>query len=53
MAGIKEIEDFSKEELRELVRLAALNWLAHDGLWFRAVEDKYGLDAATEVDRTA
>lgn len=51
MAGTKEIVDFSKDELRGLLRDAALNWLAQDGLWFRAVEDKYGLEAAMELDR--
>ena len=28
-------------------------WLAHDGLWFLAVEQKYGLEAAIELDRIA
>jgi hypothetical protein len=37
----------------ELVRDAALNWLAHDGLWFRAVEDRFGLETAIELDRIA
>ncbi|MEW5900170.1 MAG: DUF6125 family protein [Acidobacteriota bacterium] len=53
MAEIREIRDFSKEELAELLKDAALNWLAHDGLWFRAVEDKFGLEAAMELDRAA
>jgi hypothetical protein len=37
----------------DLLRDAALNWLAHDGLWFRAVEDRFGLEAAIELDKTA
>ncbi|MDH4272511.1 MAG: DUF6125 family protein [Candidatus Aminicenantes bacterium] len=49
----KEIEDFSKEELIGLLRDAAVNWLAHDGLWFRAAEDKFGLEAALELDKDA
>lgn len=49
----KEIKDFSKEELIALLRDGALNWLAHDGLWFRAVEDKFGLEAAMELDKNA
>jgi len=28
-------------------------WLAHDGFWFLAIEQKYGLDAAIEIDRIA
>ena len=31
----------------------AKNWLAHDGLWFQAVEEKYGMEMAIEVDRAA
>jgi len=53
MTGIKEITAFSKDELIELLRDAAVNWLAHDGLWFRAVEDRFGLEAAMELDRKA
>jgi hypothetical protein len=53
MRDIKEITDFSKEELVGLLRDAAVNWLAHDGLWFRAVEDRFGLEAAMELDKTA
>ncbi len=53
MPDIKEVTDFSKEELLALLRDAAVNWLAHDGLWFRAVEDKFGLEAALELDQAA
>jgi hypothetical protein len=49
----KEIEDFSKEELIGFLRDAAVNWLAHDGLWFRAAEDRFGLEAALELDKNA
>jgi hypothetical protein len=52
MTEIKEIRDLFKEELLDLIKDAALNWLAHDGLWFRAVEDKYGLEAAMDLDRS-
>ena len=30
---------------------AAKNWLAMDGLWFRAVEEAFGLEKAMELDR--
>jgi hypothetical protein len=53
MTESKEITAFSKGELIELLRDAAVNWLAHDGLWFRAVEDRFGLEAAMELDRKA
>ncbi|MFQ6039117.1 MAG: DUF6125 family protein [Candidatus Aminicenantales bacterium] len=50
---MKDLKDFSKKELFELLGDAAKNWLAHDGLWFRAVEEKYGLEAAMDLDRKA
>jgi hypothetical protein len=30
---------------------AAKNWVAMDGLWFQAVEQAYGMDAALALDR--
>ncbi len=50
---MKEAKDLKKKEILELLKDASKNWLAHDGLWFRAVEDKYGIDAAMELDRKA
>lgn len=38
------------EELRELLRITAKNWLTVDGLWFTGVEDRFGLAAAVELD---
>ncbi|MEW6308492.1 MAG: DUF6125 family protein [Bacillota bacterium] len=32
---------------------AAKLWLAHDGLWFQAVERAYGLEAAIALDKEA
>jgi hypothetical protein len=49
----KEIEHLAAEELRDWLRDAALNWLAHDGLWFRAVEEAYGLEATISLDKKA
>ena len=49
----RKVEDLSKEELILLLRDAAKNWLAHDGLWFRAVEDKFGFEAAIDLDKKA
>lgn len=44
------IDDLSREELLEVVRNFAKNWLAHDGLWFQAVERSHGLEHAIELD---
>ncbi len=51
--SLVEPAHLSKKELLELLSDAAKNWLAHDGLWFRAVENKYGTDIAIELDRMA
>jgi len=50
---MKEIKDLTKEELIELLTDASKNWLAHDGLWFQAVEHKFGIETAMELDRNA
>ncbi|UCD04971.1 MAG: hypothetical protein JSV98_07565 [candidate division WOR-3 bacterium] len=48
-----EPKDLSKDELYALLTDAAKNWLAHDGLWFQAVEQKCGMDTAIELDGKA
>jgi len=45
-----ELKELSREDLIKLVEVYAKNWLAHDGCWFLAAEEKYGLDAAIELD---
>lgn len=50
---LREISDLSREELLELVTDAAKRWLAHDGLWFQAIENKHGMEEAIEMDRLA
>jgi hypothetical protein len=47
---IDHIRDMSREELLQLVQVYAKSWLAHDGCWFLATEEKYGLDTAMELD---
>ncbi len=46
-------QKLTKSELHDLLVDAAKNWLAHDGLWFLAAEEKYGMPAAIELDREA
>ncbi len=50
---MKEIDDLDKEQLIALLKNAAKNWLAHDGLWFQAAENKFDLDTAMGLDATA
>lgn len=48
-----EPKDLSKDELYALLTDAAKNWLAHDGLWFQAVEQRFDMDTAIELDGKA
>lgn len=50
---MKDPKDLSKEELLDFMTDMAKNWLAHDGLWFQAVEEKFGMDVAIELDMKA
>lgn len=45
------LEKLTKKELLELIKLFSSNWITVDGLWFTLVEDKFGLDAALELDK--
>ncbi|PLX92661.1 MAG: hypothetical protein C0619_05515 [Desulfuromonas sp.] len=51
--GIHLLRSLSKEQLIEIIIDDAKNWLAHDGLWFQAVEAGHGMDAAIDADRAA
>ena len=42
--------EMSREELLKAVDMFAKNWLAHDGCWFLAAEERYGMDTAIELD---
>ena len=52
-AGVRILESMSKEELIAIIKDDAKNWLAHDGLWFQAVEKVHGMEAAMDADRDA
>ena len=45
--------NLSPETLRAMLDDFAKNWLAHDGLWFQAVEKHYGMEKAIELDTEA
>jgi len=51
--GVTLLQDLSKEELIAIIVDDAKNWLAHDGLWFQAVDQKYGMETAIEIDTAA
>ncbi len=48
--GITLLNTLSKEELIRIIVDDAKNWLAHDGLWFQAVEQRYGIEVAIAAD---
>lgn len=49
----KDLLDFDKEMLIGMLEDAAKLWLAHDGLWFQAVERAHGMGEAIEHDAAA
>ena len=40
----------SREDLIRLLEVYGKNWLAHDGCWFLAAEEKFGMEMAIELD---
>ena len=46
-------DDLTREELLGMLEDFALNWLAHNGLWFLAVEEKAGIGTAIDLDAKA
>ncbi|HEY6908310.1 MAG TPA: DUF6125 family protein [Myxococcales bacterium] len=51
--ALETLRSLGKEELIRIIVDDAKNWLAHDGLWFQAVEARYGMGAAIEADAAA
>ncbi len=50
---MEQFKDLSRAQLESLVVDFAKRWLAHDGLWFQAVEHGRGMDEAIRYDRDA
>ncbi len=48
--GVSLLKDLSKEELIKIIVDDAKNWLAHDGVWFQAIEKRYGMEVAVDLD---
>lgn len=51
--GVQLLKKLSRDQLIEIIVDDAKNWLAHDGLWFQAVDAAYGMDIAIDIDRSA
>jgi hypothetical protein len=43
---VDQLQELPREELVRIAVDDAKNWLAHDGLWFQAVEAAFGMEAA-------
>ena len=46
-------EALDRAGLFKALDVFAKNWLAHDGSWFLAAEERYGMDVALELDAAA
>ena len=51
--GVSLLQDLSRDELIRIIVDDAKNWLAHDGVWFQAIEKRYGMEAAVDADTEA
>ncbi len=51
--ALELLRALDKEDLVRIVMDDAKNWLAHDGLWFQAVEAGHGMEQAIAADRAA
>ena len=47
---MEQINNLSKDDLLKLIEVYAKNWLAHDGCWFLAAEEKHGMETAMDLD---
>ena len=43
-------DSMSREDLLRALEMFAKNWLAHDGCWFLAAEERFGMQTAIELD---
>ncbi len=50
MVKLVDFTKLSREDLLKIIDLFAKNWLAIDGTWFLAAEEKFGIDTAIELD---
>ncbi|MCD6250480.1 MAG: hypothetical protein J7J98_09140 [candidate division Zixibacteria bacterium] len=50
---IEQLKELDRDTLEGMLVDFAKNWLAHDGLWFQAVEKQSGMEMAIELDTQA
>lgn len=47
---MRAYENMERDQLLAALEMFAKNWLAHDGCWFLAAEERDGMEAAIELD---
>jgi len=50
---IEQLADLDRDTLEAMLADFAKNWLAHDGLWFQAVEKAHDMEEAIRLDTEA
>jgi len=50
---MRTFSELEREDLLKALEMFAKNWLAHDGCWFLAAEERFGMDTAIELDTAA
>ena len=50
---MKQFNELDKDAILGVLSDFAKNWLAHDGLWFQAVENRFDQKTAIELDTEA
>jgi hypothetical protein len=48
----KALKEKNRDELLGLLDAVCVNWLANDGVWFQAVEKRFGMDSAKRCNDT-
>ena len=48
--SMKPFDMMGRDELLRVIEMFAKNWLAHDGCWFLAAEERFGIQTAIELD---
>ncbi len=48
-----ELKKLTKEDLLRFIDNLSRRWIAHDGLWFLAAEQKFDIETAMDLDREA
>ena len=51
--GTTAFHSMTREDLLRALEMFAKNWLAHDGCWFLATEENFGMEAAMYLDTLA